>query len=68
MKATVNSAVSIIRAALIAAATAALLPSFSAAAADGAGQAPQKRPWSIYKKYTVYCTVNDYTSCYIYTD
>lgn len=50
MKATVNSAVSIIRAALIAAATAALLPSFSAAAADGAGQAPQKRPWSIYKQ------------------
>ena len=50
MKATVNSAVSIIRAALLAAATAALLPSFSAAAADGAGQAPQKRPWSIYKQ------------------
>lgn len=50
MKATVNSAVSIIRAALLGAATAALLSSFSAAAADGAGQAPQKRPWSIYKQ------------------
>ncbi|HOO05451.1 MAG TPA: leucine-rich repeat protein [Ruminococcus sp.] len=34
----------------------------------GAYKGTITRPWSIYKKYTVYCTVNDYTSCYIYTD
>gem|GEM_PF-2086738 len=34
----------------------------------GAYKGTITRPWSIYKKYIVNCTVNDYTSCYIYTD